>query len=112
MAFVKPTDTSLRHMICHYSLPNMAETAPYPDVAQRVRWHRTLTGLNQDAYAKSIGAKRSQISNWELGLQRPSVDFALALSDRYGLTLDFIYRGRDEALPLALLEAWRSRLSS
>jgi len=83
--------------------------APYPDVAERIRWHRRLTALSQAEYANQIGAKRSQLSNWESGLQRPSIDFALRLRERYGLTTDFIYVGDDARLPTALLEAWRSR---
>jgi len=87
----------------------MADTAPYPDVAERVRWHREFTGLNQANYAETIGAKRSQLSNWELGLKRPSIDVALSMNDRYGLTLDFLYLGDDSRLPKHLFDAWRSR---
>ncbi len=86
----------------------MTNTAkPYLDIAARVRWHRSLTGLNQQAYATKVGIKRSQLSNWESGIQRISVDGALLLREMYGLSLDFIYAGNDDALPMTLRQAFR-----
>lgn len=79
------------------------------EVAERIRWHRALTGLTQQEYADAIGMKRSQLNNWENGRQRISIGGALALEAAYGLSLDFIYLGRDYSLPIALLTAWRAR---
>lgn len=85
-----------------------AMTESHDGVAERVRWHRQLLGLTQQEYADAIGAQRSQVKNWEAGTRRPSIDFGLKLSARYGVTLDWLYRGRDEMLPPSLFESWRS----
>lgn len=80
---------------------------PYADIAARIKWHRSLEQMNQAAYAKKAGIKRSQLSNWETGAQRVSIDGALALRRTFGLSLDFIYEGMDETLPMALRQALR-----
>lgn len=83
------------------------EEAPYGEIAARIRWHRALEGTNQQEYAERAGLKRAQVSNWETGQQRVSVDGALKLRDTYGLSLDFIYAGIDDALPMTLRQALR-----
>lgn len=83
------------------------ENAPFGHIAARIRWHRALESLNQTEYAKKAGIKRSQLSNWETGQQRISVDGAIALRQTYGLSLDFIYEGIDDALPMTLRTALR-----
>jgi len=87
----------------------MNDDAPFHDIAQRIQWHRSLEGLTQAAYAAKAGIKRAQLSNWESGQQRVSIDGALALRHTYGLSLDFIYEGIDDALSMTLRAAWRDR---
>lgn len=82
---------------------------PFADIAERLKWHRSLTGLNQVDYAASINIKRSAFSLWEAGTHRLSLDGALALRNKYGLSLDFMYEGIDDALPMTLRNAWRDR---
>ena len=82
---------------------------PFADIADRLRWHRQLCGLNQDEYAAKIGFKRSAYSLWEAGSHRLSLDGALALRKRWGLSLDFMYEGIDDALPMTLRSAWLDR---
>lgn len=84
---------------------------PFADIAERIRWHRALEGLNQAEYAERAGIKRSQLSNWETGDYRISLDGARALRKTYGLSLDFIVEGIDDALPMTLRQAWRQRPS-
>ena len=82
---------------------------PFSDIAARLLWHRELLGLRQEDYAASFGIKRSAYSLWEAGSHRLSLDGALALRKRYGLSLDFMYEGIDDALPMTLRNAWRDR---
>lgn len=82
---------------------------PFLDIAERLKWHRTLIGLNQNDYSSSIGVKRSAYSLWEAGTHRLSLDGALALRNKYGLSLDFMYEGIDDALPMTLRNAWIER---
>jgi len=87
----------------------MTDEKPYEDIAIRLRWHRNLVGLTQADYAESIGVKRARYSLWESGSHRLSLDGALAIRHRYGLSLDFLYEGIAAALDMTLREAWRSR---
>ena len=80
--------------------------SPYYDIAERLRWHRNLEGVTQVEYAKALGVKRSALNNWESGHFRLSIDGALALRKRYGLSLDFMFEGIDDALPMTLRKAW------
>jgi len=47
----------------------------------------------QRPFADTIGAKYSAYSSWETGVQRPGLTAAFRLIDKYGITLDFLYRG-------------------
>ncbi|QAX31297.1 helix-turn-helix domain-containing protein [Leisingera sp. NJS204] len=78
---------------------------PFGDIAARIRWHRNLLGKNQTEYAELIGVKRTVLNNWETGRQRVSLDGALLLRAKFGLSLDFIYAGIDDALPMSLRNA-------
>lgn len=88
---------------------------PFAEIGERLKWHRALMEENdpgqfiQEKYAARAKLKRSQLNNWESGLYRISIDGALALSKTYGLTLDFIYLGNSESLPMTLRQAWLSR---
>ena len=82
---------------------------PYADIAERLKWHRNTQGLTQADYAATIHIKRSAFSLWEAGTHRLSLDGALALRSKYGLSLDFMYEGIDDALPMTLRNAWRDR---
>ncbi|MCG7574876.1 helix-turn-helix domain-containing protein [Phaeobacter sp. CNT1-3] len=82
---------------------------PFSDIAARLKWHRALEGLNQADYASKAGLKRAQLNNWESGDYRLSLDGALALRDTYGLSLDFLYVGIADALPMTLRKAWIDR---
>lgn len=84
---------------------------PFADIAERLLWHRTMLGLTQEEYALKIGTKRSAYSLWEAGSHRLSLNGALVLRERFGLSLDFMYEGIDDALPMTLRNAWRDRPS-
>lgn len=80
---------------------------PYADIAKRLLWHRQeVERLTQNEYAKVLGVKRSTLNNWESGDYRLSLNGAIALRRRYGLSLDFMYEGIDDALPMTLRKAW------
>jgi transcriptional regulator with XRE-family HTH domain len=82
---------------------------PFQDIGERLKWHREMLDLKQDEYAATLGFKRSIYSLWERGGHRLSLDGALAIRQRWGLSLDFMYEGIDDALPMTLRNAWRER---
>ncbi len=83
---------------------------PFADIAERLKWHREMVvDMKQQEYADSIGVKRSALSLWEAGTHRLSLDGALALRNKYQLSLDFMYEGMADALPMTLRNAWLER---
>ncbi|WP_417701898.1 helix-turn-helix domain-containing protein [Pseudophaeobacter sp.] len=75
---------------------------PYADIASRLRWHRERMGLTQSQYAEKAGLKRAQLNNWESGDYQVGLAGARALRKTYGLSLDFIYEGDEQALDMTL----------
>lgn len=83
---------------------------PFKDIGDRIRWHREVVErVEQKPYAARAGLTPTQLSNWETGYSRLSIDGALRLRETYGLSLDFLYAGIDDALPMTLRRAWRER---
>jgi len=71
----------------------------YPEIGQRLRALRTgLSDLNASDWADRHGFNRSQYYMWERGARRIPVEAAEKLADLYGLSLDWIYRGRRDGL--------------
>lgn len=110
LAQVKTSERGLPQILWRATIPNMdLDNRPFGDIAERIRWHRQLEGLDQRDYAEKAGLKRAQLSNWESGDYRLSLDGARALRRTYGLSLDFMFEGIDDALPMTLRVAWRDR---
>lgn len=71
----------------------------YTDIAARlVSVRRAFSDLTQKDWAEKHQFNQTQYNNWERGLRRIPIDAAVQLCDLYGLTLDFIYRGRRDGL--------------
>lgn len=71
----------------------------YKEIGDRLRIVREhFSDLNQKEWAEKHGFNKTQYNNWEVGARRIPVDEAEKLCDRYGLTLDAIYRGRFDGL--------------
>lgn len=78
---------------------------PFSDQANRIVWHRKLLGLSQLEYATKAGLKRPALNNYESGDFQVGLAAARALRETYGLSLDFIYEGIADALPMNLRNA-------
>ncbi len=78
---------------------------PYSDQANRILWHRKLLGVSQLEYAAKAGLKRPALNNYESGDFQIGLAAARALRSTYGLSLDFIYEGISDALPMNLRNA-------
>lgn len=77
----------------------MTERPDYTVIGDRLRRIREgFSELSQRQWAEKNNFNPTQYNNWEKGTRRISVDAAEALSNRYGLSLDFIYRGRVDGL--------------
>jgi DNA-binding transcriptional regulator YiaG len=104
---VKPSEVALCQAPESFKTLSMTSKAkPFSDIAERILWHRKLLGMEQKEYAERAGLQRTQLSNWETGATRLSLDGARALRRTYGLSLDFMYEGIDDALSMTLRTAW------
>lgn len=59
-------------------------------------------------YTDMLKVNYTQYLNWESGLNRPQPHQAEVLCDKLGLTMDFIYRGIEAALPQSTVKALSS----
>lgn len=112
ISFSQANRTKLRQIIKQKTIGSMEKNKPRPfaDISERIKWHREkVIAVTQGDYAESIGVKRSALSLWEAGSHRLSLDGALALRRKYGLSLDFLYEGIDDALPMTLRNAWQDK---
>ncbi|CAA7621116.1 helix-turn-helix domain-containing protein [Magnetospirillum sp. UT-4] len=71
-------------------------------IGQRLRATREALGLTQEQLALSIGVTRTAYTNWERGDRMPDPLAVVRLADRYGVTLDWIYRGQLGGMPHSL----------
>lgn len=73
----------------------MANDKEFFEIGERLRAIRQgFSDLSQADWAEKNGFGVTQYNNWEKGVRRIPVEAAELLCDRYGLTLDAIYRGR------------------
>lgn len=91
-----PTICGLRtypHFVNGSGMPE--QEYPYIEIGYRLEALRKgFSDLSQKAWAEKHNFNPTQYNNWAKGSRRITVDAAELLCDRYGLTLDAIYRGR------------------
>ena len=78
---------------------------PFEDQASRILWHRNLLGYTQEEYGRRAGITRASVNNYESGDFQVGLAAARKLRAAYELSLDFIYEGEVEALPMNLRRA-------
>lgn len=77
----------------------MSKAPTYRDIGSRLQLLReAFSEMNKSDWAERHGFAQSQYLMWERGARRITVDEAQRLADQYGLTLDWIYRGRVDGL--------------
>ena len=69
------------------------------ETANRLYEYRKSMGLSQEELAAKIGVSRQAVSKWERAEASPDTDNLIELSKVYGVTLDEMLRGKDEAAP-------------
>jgi transcriptional regulator with XRE-family HTH domain len=88
-------------MVSHGLAPNIEETA-----ARIVRVREAL-GLSKADFANSIEVDRSSWTKIELGKKPLHADHAFRISVRYGVPMDYLYRGVLRDLPESIAVALR-----
>jgi len=74
-------------------------TGKFAEIANRLRAVRHHFGLGSKEFAEQAGVAYKSYSQWESGDFRCSIDGAIRLCERYGVSLDFIYFGKLHTLP-------------
>lgn len=78
------------------------------DVARRLARSRRALGLDQEMFGDGAGLSQPRYNQYETGRRLLTLAAAMALCERYNLTLDWIYRGDPSGLPYRLADALRS----
>lgn len=65
---------------------------------ERLRELRQKNGLSMEQLGKEIGASSSRISDWENGKNHPSSNFVVAISEKFGVTTDWLLKGEEVAI--------------
>ncbi len=80
-------------------------TGKFSEISLRLRTVRAYYGMSSKGFAEGAGVPPKSYSQWEGGNHRISIDGALKMQSRYGISLDFIYLGRLDALPSKIAAA-------
>jgi transcriptional regulator with XRE-family HTH domain len=73
------------------------------EISKRLRWLREAQDFNQAAIARQINVQRTRWNNWETAVGCIPVDVATLLVQKFGVTLDWIYMGREAGMPYELM---------
>src|SRR5262249_42099568 len=82
-------------------LPVMAD--PIKVIARRLVLTREALGFDQAEFATAIGLAKNVYNPFEKGKRRITIDAALQIYYRFGISLDWIYAGNMSHLPVHLI---------
>lgn len=60
---------------------------------------RKKSGLSQEQLAEALNVSRQSVSKWESGLSMPESEKLIAISEYFGVTLDYLMKDGEEASP-------------
>ena len=64
-------------------------------ISENIKILRRINSLNQKNFAKAIGVSIKRLSNWENGIDIPSLEMIIKIADTFMTSTDFIL-GRSE----------------
>jgi transcriptional regulator with XRE-family HTH domain len=73
-------------------------------IAARLREARMALEPNQSEFAKGAGMSQHRYNQYETGARPLTLDAAMRLHKRYGLSLDWLFRGDTAFLPNAFAQ--------
>ena len=68
-------------------------------VATRLKLFRKSLGMRQVDLARELGWSQQKWGQWENARRTPNIPDMIELAERYGVTLDYFYRGDMSRLP-------------
>lgn len=72
----------------------MTETEHQEQTCSRLEMAIQAIGASQAEICRDFGVSPSRLGNWLAGRHYPSPFFLARFCDRYGITMDWIYRGQ------------------
>lgn len=75
---------------------------PFEAIGRRLALLRAVLDVSQAEMCRQIKCSTTRWNNYELGERRITLPIAIKLADEYGASLDWIYRGARDGLPLDL----------
>jgi len=78
-------------------------------IEERIQALRKEKGLSQEQFADTLGVSRQAVSKWEMGQSMPEIEKLIAMSQLFGVTIDYILKGET---PPATNENERRRAAS
>jgi transcriptional regulator with XRE-family HTH domain len=73
-----------------------------PTIGQRLRALRNSLDMDQSSIAAMVGVTQAAWSQYERGRRQIDIEVAGNVATRFGVTLDWIYRGDPSGLPMRL----------
>jgi transcriptional regulator with XRE-family HTH domain len=89
----------------------LPENRTFKAIGKRLRAFRETTKLSQKEFAARAGILDTTYNQYERGVSQPKVEYAYALCDTYGLTLDWIYSGDPSGMPFSLVQEINKELN-
>lgn len=68
-------------------------------IGDRLARTRKALELTQEQLADELGVSRGALGNWEQGTRLPDPAAMMRFANRYGVSMDWIYRGDPSSLP-------------
>lgn len=78
-------------------------------VGRRLALARDIAEADQSAVASVMGITQSAVSNYEIGDRMLPPEMAIRFCNRYGFTLEWLYRDDVSSLPTKLAEKVAAR---
>jgi DNA-binding XRE family transcriptional regulator len=104
-----PRSSAIEQILPHRQLSVSSQNANGVDmpvtsktIGRRLLRTRQALKLSQAEFCRQIGVERNLYNPFEKGRRRITIDVAMKIRDRYGVTLDWIYAGDPHALPSGL----------
>jgi len=80
-------------------------------VGRRVQALREYHGKTRNDFAASVGINSTSYGRIEKGLKPLKADMAYKIAERWGVSMDYLYRGRLTELPPALADSLMHHLT-
>ena len=88
--FLSDTSIVMKHFLSETSMEY---------IGKRLKMFRKALDIRQVDLARELGWSQQKWGQWENVVRNPNISDMIELAERYGITLDYIYRGDMSRLP-------------